>query len=412
MPSPAVGLPSHLFNTGYYHRFFVPLRKLGRGHGGSVDLCDHVLDGEVLGRYAVKMCAVGESHRWLVGVLREVKMLERVRHPNIVEYKHAWLEQYQLTPFGPPIPVLFILMELANAASLEDFILIEQPPSSSSPPRPRRPSRLLPSPGPPVDPRPAFWYGGIGTDPNTGRRVRYLLEPQIWRLFLDSCAGLAHLHACGVIHRDVKPPNLLLHYGPRGGLEAAGGVGWPGDSNPAFSADPDDVPRVLLSDFGECEIITPTRNNETRRVHTGATGTLEFSAPESIVPGGQGGDAKSDMWSLGVVLYFMCYGALPWREYEDVDALRKEVEGYHEITSFPDDIIPRPPHVPESLPPRVTSELKRLIMRLMARNPAHRPTAREVLEEYGNKGDWDGGYGSGRRRASRMGDDGWGWPAR
>ncbi|KXS18511.1 kinase-like protein [Gonapodya prolifera JEL478] len=380
-PNGTPGLSPHLFNTGYYHRFFVQLRKLGRGRGGSVHLCDHVLDGEVLGRYAIKLCAVGESHRWLVSVLKEVKMLERLRHPNIIEYKHAWLEQYQLTPFGPPIPVLFILMELANASNLEDYVQMESS-DTPRPPRPRRPSRLIASPA--SDPRPAFWYGGVGIDPSTGRRVRYLTERQIWHLLLDACSGLAHLHACGVVHRDVKPPNLLLHYGPRGIVELGPPAGWAGASG--LSMDPDELPRVLLSDFGECEVINLAHVGNDR-IHTGATGTLEFCAPEAIVPGGSGGDARSDMWSMGVVLYYMCYARLPWKEYEDVDALRREVEGYGGV-SFPDDHSPRPSNLPADLPPRVTPELKRLIRRLMARNPSLRPTARDVLVEFGDRGGW------------------------
>lgn len=43
---------------------------------------------------------VGNNHPWLVKMLREVHLLERLRHPNIVSYKHAWLEYSQPSPFG------------------------------------------------------------------------------------------------------------------------------------------------------------------------------------------------------------------------------------------------------------------------------------------------------------------------
>ena len=45
-------------------------------------------------------------------------------------------------------------------------------------------------------------YGGIGMGKN-GRKVRYLKTEEIWSLFLDICAGLAHLHKHGIIHRDL-----------------------------------------------------------------------------------------------------------------------------------------------------------------------------------------------------------------
>ena len=60
----------------------------------------HELDGVKLGKYAVKKVAVGNNHSWLVKMLREVHLLERLHHPNIINYKHAWLEYNRLTPFG------------------------------------------------------------------------------------------------------------------------------------------------------------------------------------------------------------------------------------------------------------------------------------------------------------------------
>jgi serine/threonine protein kinase len=47
----------------------------------------HVLDGNPLGHFAVKKIAVGESHSYLLKILREVRLLERLHHPNIVTYQ-------------------------------------------------------------------------------------------------------------------------------------------------------------------------------------------------------------------------------------------------------------------------------------------------------------------------------------
>jgi serine/threonine protein kinase len=117
-------LSASAFNQGYYERFFIETRKLGRGLRGSVFLVKHVLDSVYLGDYAVKSIPIGVSHKWLVRQLQEVHLLEKLRHPNIINYKHAWIENKQLTVFGPSVPCLFILMELANGGSLEEYIQV------------------------------------------------------------------------------------------------------------------------------------------------------------------------------------------------------------------------------------------------------------------------------------------------
>lgn len=92
-------------------------------------------------------------------MLREVHILENLHHTNIIEYKHAWLEYHRLTPFGPSIPCLFILMQLAEGGNLEDAVLDSE---------------------------------------------------SICSVFLQILRGLDHLHRCGILHRDLKPSNILL----------------------------------------------------------------------------------------------------------------------------------------------------------------------------------------------------------
>jgi len=64
-----------------------------------------------LGRFAVKKIAVGESHTYLVDTLREVRLLEELRHPNIVTYHHSWLETAQFSSFGPKVPTLLYVLK-------------------------------------------------------------------------------------------------------------------------------------------------------------------------------------------------------------------------------------------------------------------------------------------------------------
>jgi len=93
---------------GYYERFFREEGPLGSGAEGSVFLATHVIGGNVLGRlsvwcqllsiqlttgtYAVKKIAVGTSKEYLVRMLREVRLLEALRHPNIITYHHSWID--------------------------------------------------------------------------------------------------------------------------------------------------------------------------------------------------------------------------------------------------------------------------------------------------------------------------------
>lgn len=218
----------HGFNQGYYQRFFVEEKLLGRGGNGAVYLCWHELEGHRLGRFAVKVVPVGDSEEWLSRRLQEVRTMCRLKHPNIIEYKHAWMEEWSGSPFAPRIPCLFILMEYANAGSLEN-----------------------------------------GLDGCT---------EEMERLFGQATKGLAHLHHQGILHRDIKPSNVLLS------LEESGEL------------------RAILSDFGE--------SKDDVCFSTGATGTLEYVAPEVLK--GLPFTEKSDIWSLGMLLYFLIHHRLPY----------------------------------------------------------------------------------------------------
>ncbi|KAI9343122.1 kinase-like domain-containing protein, partial [Obelidium mucronatum] len=380
-------LNANCFNQGYYDKFFVEIKKLGRGLRGSVFLVQHVLDAVYLGDYAVKSIPIGTSHTWLVRQLQEVHLLERLMHPNIIHYKHAWyvIENKQLSVFGPEVPCLFILMELANGGSLEDYIYLQQqqdpipddhnrdPSLSAEESKEQRIHRLkllrkkhaasisssanLKSKANSDANLQAKTFGGIGTSDDSGKRVRYLTKQQIWSLFLDICEGLAHLHRNGIIHRDLKPPNLLLRF--------------------KDASNRDEIPRVLISDFGECEIIgEKVQRAETANRRTGATGTLEFMCPELLEQDEQGRyrhdhSVKGDMFSLGVVLYFLCYSSVPYSQVDDVDLLKEEILKFDGV-SFPVGGHER----------RVPVELQRLIQRLLSRDPNQRPTIEDIVSYY------------------------------
>ncbi len=141
----------------------------------------------------------GERQDWLARMLQEVTLLEKLRHANIVEYKHAWLESHQLTPFGPEIPCLFILMEQANGGNLEDYIELQWEDSGLTAVQRAKKQRFQQKNQESVE---TNIEGGIGYGPS-GKRVRYLTQSVIWSFFKDICQGLRHLHQHGIIHRDL-----------------------------------------------------------------------------------------------------------------------------------------------------------------------------------------------------------------
>jgi serine/threonine protein kinase len=85
---------------GYYDKFFIQETRLGRGARGSVYYVKHILNNIPLGHFAIKIIPVGKSQDWLVRMLKEVELLEKLHHGNIVDYKHAWIETRRLTRFG------------------------------------------------------------------------------------------------------------------------------------------------------------------------------------------------------------------------------------------------------------------------------------------------------------------------
>ncbi|KAH6901000.1 other/IKS protein kinase [Coprinopsis sp. MPI-PUGE-AT-0042] len=333
---------------GYFQRFFQEEYKLGMGANGSVYLCQHMLDGNPLGHFAVKKIAVGESHSYLLKILREVRLLEQLHHPNIVIYHHAWLETSQFSSFGPRIPTLHVLMQWAEGGSLDDYIDIRQGKKPSHPhihplPHHNATSRFEPGESvtdlgmensPAVNPSisgepeathgrsariKAFrafqranpeerermlrdGYGGPDRPPpgkrNTEWKSIHLLSAEeIKSLFQDIVEGLGFLHSKSILHLDLKPGNVLLTW--------------------------DDgrmIPRAMLSDFGTSRDMI----NSGRIPRSGNTGTLEYASPESL-PSPETGllqqiDSKSDMWSLGMILHKMLFFRLPYRYASESDA--------------------------------------------------------------------------------------------
>ena len=272
-----------------------------------------------MGTYALKIVPVGNNSKWLERMLHEVRLLENFRHENVVNYKHTWIEIFQPSAFGIPVPCLFILMEHADAGNLEDFVERHYPRYSSC-------NEILP-----------FRFS-----PFHFEREPYSVK--VKNLALQICRGIQHLHDMKIIHHDLKPQNILLK---------KSGTGY----------------CALISDFGECEFVHSVGS----RIRTGATGTLEYMAPELLRTDKYGKylsgySESSDIWSFGMVLFNMCYGTLPFEaeSLEDSDAVAKEIMHLNGVKiSFPSN---------PSMEP-----FNQIICNCLQQNPKARPTIDQIL---------------------------------
>jgi serine/threonine-protein kinase len=150
--------------------------------------------------------------------------------------------------------------------------------------------------------------------------------------------ALAHAHAAGVIHRDLKPENVMI--AELGGRSA-----------------------VKLADFGIARILS----QDDRMTMTGAlVGSPNHMAPE-IVEGAEA-DERSDVFSLGTILYWLCTGRFPFEAPNPTATLRRLVTG-----DFLD---------PRRVNPAVSEPLARIIRATLAHEPAARPrSAAEVRDQ-------------------------------
>jgi eukaryotic-like serine/threonine-protein kinase len=125
---------------------------------------------------------------------------------------------------------------------------------------------------------------------------------------LEVAAALSHAHQQGIIHRDVKPENVLIELATP-------------NSSPAPTSDRPDRPRVKLTDFGIAKLLDAQGVTSTGQV----LGSPAHMAPEQI----EGGDvgARADVFALGVMLYECMVGRLPFDGKNPAQVLRRVLEG-------------------------------------------------------------------------------------
>ena len=136
---------------------------------------------------------------------------------------------------------------------------------------------------------------------------------------VQACAGLEYAHRQGIIHRDVKPGNLMVIGGPAGRPTRGGSAHEP----------PTDEMTVKLTDFGIARAAEQTRLTQVGSV----VGTAAYLAPEQAR--GEEATPAADVYALGVVVYQMLTARLPWEGSTLAElATRRESESPRPPTSY------------------------------------------------------------------------------
>jgi serine/threonine protein kinase len=187
---------------------------------------------------------------------------------------------------------------------------------------------------------------------------RPLPVPLILKLGKQVAEGLAAAHAHGLIHRDIKPANIFLQSTARGSTA--------GDLSATLSLTVDDVPRtaefrVKVLDFG----LARSSAGDQHLTQSGVImGTPAYMAPEQARSGSKV-DARADLFSLGVVLYRLCTGKLPFKGEDMMSTLM--ALGMDTPTS------------PAAINLELPLTLSDLVMQLLEKDPKNRVSSAEEV---------------------------------
>ena len=151
---------------------------------------------------------------------------------------------------------------------------------------------------------------------------------------LQALCGLAEAHAAGIVHRDLKPANLFVTQGSDG------------------------LPRVKIVDFGISKLTGATAQPTAAKTQTAALlGSPHYMSPEQLACA-RLVDARTDIWSVGIMLYEMLTGKLPF-------------DG-PSVTAVTVVVVQKDPPKPSGLRPEIAPALEAAILRCLAKDPGDR----------------------------------------
>jgi len=276
------------------------VRKLGEGAFGKVKL---VFKGDEGKKYAVKIMKkealkrkreILRDERGRVkyktafeNVLKEVAIMKKVNHPNLIKLNEVIDSDDSVK--------MYMVMEYAEKGQIIEW-----------------------------DEDAQVFY-------NLSQK-EYLNENQLRKIFAEVIQGLYYLHKNGIIHRDIKPQNIL---------QTLDGT-------------------IKIADFGVADIV------EGEDFIKKSEGTYHFMAPESVTtnqnPKGYSGKV-ADIWAMGVTFYAFAFYKVP---FYGSDALELFENIENQELEFPEDVV-------------VSDDLKNLLRSLLQKDPNNRPTLDEIM---------------------------------
>jgi len=256
------------------------LERLGAGGMGAVYLCEHILMGR---RVALKVLPIvqAEDPASLARFYREAKAVARLDHPNIVRAHDIDRED----------KLHFLVLEFIDGVNLHDFV--------------KKNGTLAPQ-----------------------RATHYILQ---------AARGLEHAHEAGLVHRDIKPGNLLLD---RHGV-------------------------VKLLDMGLARFFDDDGSAFAKSYEQGfSIGTADYMAPEQTLD--YRVDIRADIYSLGGTFYYLLVGKSP---FQDGTLPQKMI--WHQV---------RQPKPVRSIRPEISEAMARVLDKMMAKEVERRyQTPAEVV---------------------------------
>ncbi|MCJ1319199.1 Serine/threonine-protein kinase [Xylographa vitiligo] len=294
---------------------FKRMEEIGRGSFATVYKATHTKRG---GYVAIKSVNLSKLNKKLKdNLFCEIHILKELQHPHIVS----------LFDCRESSTHIHLIMEYCQMGDLSYFI--------------KRRDQLH---------RNAYTADMVRKYPNPAAGG---LHEVVVRHFLQQLASaLEFLRNKNLIHRDVKPQNLLIIPSPlyhsKGRPESVPYV--PNENSLIPVAGIGSLPMLKLADFGFARSLPSTSLAET------LCGSPLYMAPEILRY--EKYDAKADLWSVGTVTYEMMTGKAPFRASNHVELLRRIERGEDKI-KFPDDVV-------------VSDAMKKMIRGLLKRNPVER----------------------------------------
>ncbi|KAI3427061.1 hypothetical protein D9Q98_007001 [Chlorella vulgaris] len=263
------------------HKHFKLYKQLGRGSFATVYEVERLADGK---RYALKkfdLAALSQLDR--VAVVGEIRLLASLRHPNIISFYEAFCDHDKLC----------VVTELVGGGDLSAFL------------------------------RSLRDQGG------------FLWEREVWSYFLQAALGVQYLHYNRVLHRDLKPQNIMLTKKKEKG--GSGGL-------------------LKIADLGVSAQLA-------RVFTTTQIGTPHYMAPEMWRH--QPYSFSADIWALGCILHELCTLSptfLNQHTRTEQDVKQQVLSGQY-----------------AAIPARYSADLTRLVGLMLRRDPSQRPTIHEIL---------------------------------